>query len=514
MTGGALPRQVVCVRLQLFHESRSLASDFMAQLPPHNPATRNSSRFWSGSQASLLVGLPMIFYGLFAGWIVFATYDVAHAKRSSPVGETKTVPAVNPDSDLQTKLNQQASKLEVAEAKLALQQEYLDKRSTEIDKRAEDLEHLISEMTIGTTVYSFILGLFAYFSLKAVKSDAEADLAKINGLLKQFRENEFEDFTKDVQKDILREIAQARAEFEGFKAEVRNDVPAMYGIERSLGVILERIRRQVDMSMNWTLSASYEAMTEEERQAVLMAEMTVAGFEYFGLPSSNRFRSAASQIYLGLANFYAARSRIIDSSGQFSQVDMRRAFIYIDRACATDPHNPRAFSQRAALRLIDVPRKGDRVSTEHLDHAQSDLETSLALSPVDARALYNLAWITKRRGDLRKAIELLTKIIDNRQTIAPEDRGHRVIDAFTNRACYRATALLPLPADTANQPRYQTEAARILADCRGACEEAKSYNLVEYCRAGFVREFSTAGDLDPIRQLLSAADVANVIDCV
>jgi hypothetical protein len=193
---------------------------------------------------------------------------------------------------------------------------------------------------------------------------------------------------------------------------------------------------------------------------------------------------------------------------------MRRAFIYIDRACATDSHNPRAFSQRAALRLIDVPRKGDRVSTEHLDSAQSDLETCLALSPVDARALYNLAWITKRRGDLPKAIELLTKIIDRRHAIAPEERGHRVIDAFTNRACYRATALLPLPADAVNQPRCEAEAARILADCRAACEEAKSHNLVEYCRSGFVREFSPNGDLDPIRHLLSAADVANVIDCV
>jgi tetratricopeptide (TPR) repeat protein len=467
--------------------------------PLANPKIRPSGR-------TLPLGLPMVLYALLVAWIVFATYRVAYGNHAFEIQAPVTNQKPTSDSGIEAKLSQQESQIQIAQEKLTLQQDYLEKRAT-------DLERLISGMTLGTTLYSFILGLLAYLSLKAVRTEAEADLAKINGLLEDFKKREFEDFKKNLQARTQEEIDRAREEFEGFKTEVRNDIPAMYGIERSLGVILDRILRQVDMSRNWTLIESYEAMTDEERQTVLIAEMTVAGFDYFRFPESKRYRRAAAQVYIGLASFYAARSRITDVGGLFNQVDMRRAFIYIDRACATDPRSPRAFSQRAAFLLIDVPKKGALLPKEHLDKAESDLNTCLSLGESDARALYNLAWVTRRRGNLPKAIALLTKILDARQTLAPEDRGHRVIDAFTNRACYRALVLSPIPADAPNLPQYQTEASSILADCQAACEEAKVYKLQDYCREGFAREFSSTGDLNPIRPLVPDADVSNVVSC-
>jgi tetratricopeptide (TPR) repeat protein len=405
------------------------------------------------------------------------------------------------------------AQLDLDEQKLALEQDYLDKRATQLDKRADDLERLITEMTLGSSIYTFLLGLFAYFGLKTIKADAQADLTKIEDLLDDFKKNEFPNFKNEIEERTRRAVEQAQTEFDSFRAEVRNDIPEMYGMARSLGVILDRIRRQVDVSRNWTYREAYEAMTEEERQTVLVAEMTVGGFDYFGLPSSKRYRTAAGEIYLNLANFYAARSRTVGADGRYNQADMRRALIYIDRACSSDVKNPRVFSQRAAILLIDIPKPGDAPTKEQLESAAADLKECLKLKPTDARALYNQAWIARRQGKLPEAIEYLTKIIDQRQTLPPDDRGRRIVDAFTNRACYRALLLNPLPPDAARQPAIKSEADGILMDCQGACDEAKLYKLHEYCRKGFTREFAANGDLAAVRPLLGTQEVDAVITC-
>lgn len=456
----------------------------------------------------LLILLPIL-YAAFVIVIFSCAWEKIHAqqKQALPNGATAQTPPTNPS------LSEQAAKLDQLKAKLDLQQEYLEKRAALFDMRADDLEHLIAEMTLGSSIYTFLLGLFAYFSLKNIKDDAKADLAKIEGLLDGFKKNEFADFKKNLQDGATRELEAARAEFESFRGEVRNDIPELYGMARSLGVILDRIRRQVDLSRNWTLRRTYEDMTDEQRQTMLVAEMTIAGFDYFGLPGSKRFRSVAAEIYLNLALFYAARSRLVDANGKFNQADMKRAMIYIDRACSTDAGNPHALSQRAALILVDLPKPGDAPTKEQLEDAETNLDQSLALKATDVRALYNLAYISRRTGKIPRAIELLTKIIDLRPTLEREDRGRRVIDAFTNRACYRALALNPLPPDAAQQPAIQAAGTEILADCKAACEEGKLYKLEGYCREGFTREFAPTGELAAIKPLLPAAEVDKVIAC-
>ena len=457
----------------------------------------------------LLVLLPVIYVVFILGLFCLAWRSGQALQNPAPTGSQNlpiTPPANSPHQGEDGELNQLKTKLD-------LQQDYLEKRSAQVDKRADDLEHLIVEMTVGSGIYTLLLGLFAYFSLKAIKSEAQTDLKNIRDLLSDFKKNEFADFRKDLQSSATREIELARAEFDSFRSEVRNDIPELYGMARSLGVILERIRRQVDMRRNWTLRESYEAMTDEQRQTILVAEMTIAGFDYFGLPASNRFRSVAAEIYLNLANFYASRSRMVGADGKFTQSDMKRAFLYIDRACATDPLNALSFSQRGALIIVDVPRPGDRPSKEQLDKAVSDLEHSLTLKPGLARSLYNLAWIRGRRGDFKGALEFVTQIIDMKQTLGSDDRGRRIIDAYTNRACYRAMALNPLPADAAQQTQIQEDAKLILADCEAACDEGKLYSLQDYCRKGFSREFAQNGDMHAISALLDPQAVAKVIAC-
>ena len=456
----------------------------------------------------LLILLP-VFYAVFAVGIFLIAWNSVHAQQKPAAPNPGPAAA----SSANAGTGQLDSKLDELMTKVQLQQDYLDKRAVQIDKRADDLERLIAEMTLGSSIYTILLGLFAYFSLKNIKDDAKSDLKKIEELLDDFKKNEFADFKSDLQKQASRELDRARAEFEAFRGEVRNDIPELYGMARALGVILDRIRRQVDISRNWTLRDSYEAMTDGERQTVLVAEMTIAGFDYFGLPASKQYRSVAAEIYLNLANFYAARSRSIGPDGKFNQADMKRALIYIARACTADSSNPHTLSQRAALRLVDVAKPGDSATKDQLEKAEADLSQSLAIKPTDIRALYNMAWIARRTDKLPRALELLTKIIDLKPTLEAEDRGRRIIDAYTNRACYRAISLNPLPPNAATDVRIRAAAALIISDCKAACEEGKSYNLKEYCRKGFTREFQPKGELGAIRPLLPAAEVDKVIAC-
>jgi tetratricopeptide (TPR) repeat protein len=457
----------------------------------------------------LLDLLPILYVAFFLGFFGLA-WHTSHAMQVPAPTHAQDVPispsATNPHQA-------EVDELVRLKTELDLQQDYLEKRSAQVDKRADDLEHLIVEMTVGSGIYTLLLGLFAYFSLKAIKSDAQTDLKTIRDLLSDFKKNEFADFREDLQASATREIELARTEFDSFRSEVRNDIPELYGMARSLGVILERIRRQVDLSRNWKSRATYDALLEEQRQTILIAEMTVAGFDYFGLPASSRFRSAAAEIYLNLAAFYASRSRKTSADKKFNQEDMKRAFLYIDRACFTDPNNPRSFYQRAAMLLMDVTKEGDRPSKEQMDNAAADLDQSLAIDPGFTRSLYNMAWILRRRNDLPRAIELLTKIVDARQSLKREDRGEGLINALVNRACYRALLLGTLSPDAEKQPDIQKVSALILADCEAACEEGKLYGVEDYCRESLSREFAPKGDLFEIGSRLLSSSVPRLVAC-
>lgn len=484
-------------------------------------ATRNlSSAGMKGKlfATTLLSPIAWVLYAFlfFAIWVVIRSYDVTHAKVSSPP-QLSTMPSPGKPSSggdgsvaLDEKLEHEEEAIDQDRQKLELQQKYVESRAAEIDKRADDLGRLISQMTIVGTLYSFMVGVFAFFSLKAVRADADRELGKITSALDDFKKNEFAEFKIGLLEQSERLIGQSQkliersqAEFDIFKAEVRADIPDIYGMERSLGVILERVRRNVDMSANWTLRATYEGMDTAQRQKVLLAEMTTASFDYFGLLASKRHSSAVGQIFLSLANFYAARSRVVDSQSRYNQDDMRRAMIYIDRACSVDPENGRNFSQRAAMLLVDVPRKDDKVSPDKLDLAETDLLKSLQLNAQDSRALYNLAWILRRQGKLEQAIDLLTKVIDGRNSIPAVDRGRRMVDALTNRACYRVLVVINVPGQGLRESGFEKIARFVLADCHRAWKEAKKHTQTDYCWEGFQREFGKNGELFSVLPYIS-----------
>jgi tetratricopeptide (TPR) repeat protein len=220
------------------------------------------------------------------------------------------------------------------------------------------------------------------------------------------------------------------------------------------------------LTENWANAAPYVSLPEERRQKVLLAELTVASFDYFRLVSVGSQKSMAAEIFANLANFYSARAR--EDKTKYNQGDLQRALIYMDRACEMDTESYSHLALRATLILTSGKREGDAVTSENLEKAAADLNRSLTIKPNYAAALYNLAWVADEQGNPGRAAELLTQFIKERKNLPPTDRGKRLIAAYINRACARAKGLAKNPADPQGK-----RLAEILEDCRAACEEGR-----------------------------------------
>jgi chaperonin cofactor prefoldin len=351
-------------------------------------------------------------------------------------------------------LRQQADDLSLQEQKLTLWQKALEDRAKDVDQRSNDLERLVSDITIATSVYTLLLGLFAAFGLKEARDQAERALAEIN--------RKAADQTTELKK-----------QFSEFQQQVEEQIPNLYGMQKSLGDLLNRIRRKIDLTESWTFAKPYNDLSEEQRQTFLLAEFTVASFDYFRLASAGSQKSIAAQIFASLANFYSARARV--DKDKYDQGDLRRALIYMDRSCEMDTENYRHLAQRAALILTSGDKEGAPVTRENLEKAAADLNRSLAIEPNFASGLYNLAWVVDEQGDPGRATALLTKFIDQRENLPLLYRGKRLIAAYINRACARAKRLTKDSADGQDELL-----AEVLEDCRAACEEGKLYSETAY----------------------------------
>lgn len=390
-----------------------------------------------------------------------ATVALTDASRGAPV--------------VADQLRQQAADLSLQEQKLTLWQKAMEDRAKDVDQRSNDLEKLVSEITIATSVYTLLLGLFAAFGLKEARDQAERSLVEINRM-------------------AAVQTAELKKEFSEFQQQVEEQIPNLYGMQKSLGDLLNRMRREINLTEIWTSAAPYLNLFEEQRQTVLLAELTVASFDYFRLVSAGSQKSVAAQIFANLANFYSARARVDEN--KYDQGDLRRALIYMDRACQMDTENYRHLSQRAAMILTSGDKKGAPVTREQLEKAEADLTRSLAMKPNFASALYNLAWVVDEQGDPGRATELLTQFIAERENLPLSYRGKRLIAAYINRACAKAKRLTEGPADA--QGKLLEE---VLEDCRAACNEGKLYSETEYFEECLQRNSTENAELHPLESL-------------
>jgi tetratricopeptide (TPR) repeat protein len=304
-------------------------------------------------------------------------------------------------------------------------------------------------MTLATTAYTLLLGLLAAFSLKEARDQADRALREMN-------------------REARLQTAKLKKEFLEFQHQVEEQIPSLYGMQKSIGELLARISREIDSTKNWMEAEPYNKLQEETRQKILLGELTVASFDYFRIASVGSQKSQAAQIFARLANFYSARAR--QNPAAYNQGDLERALIYIDRACELDPRNHGHFAQRAAVILTSGDQEGTPVTPADLTRARTDLERSLKIKPRYPAALYNLAWVVDEQGEPSHAAELLTEFINEREKLPPSFRGQRLIMAYINRACANVRVL------AGNRSLKDKLLKEILEDCRAACREGSDYN--------------------------------------
>jgi tetratricopeptide (TPR) repeat protein len=396
-------------------------------------------------------------YFIFCGTVgVLVHAKAALGKSLAPLPAVTVVPPNAPPGAPATadQMRQQSADLSLQEQKLTLWQKALEDRAKDVDQRSSDLEKLISDMTIGTSFYMVLLGLFAAFSLKDARDQAA-------GALKDIRERAAEQ-TKELKED-----------FSEFQKQVEERIPNLIGMQKALDGILYRITQEIDLTEIWTSPEPFKKLSLEQRERILLAELTVASFDYFRVASVGSRNSKASEIFANLATFYSARGRA--NKNEYDQGDLQRALIYIDRACDMDTESYSHLALRAALILTCVRRDGDPVTRENLDKAAMDLNRSLEIEPNYAAALYNLAWVVDEQGNPGRAVDLLTKFINEREKLPLAFRGQRLIAAYINRACAKAKGLARDPADPQGK-----RLAEILEDCRAAREEGRESSETLY----------------------------------
>jgi tetratricopeptide (TPR) repeat protein len=443
---------------------------------------------------SILLTITAVSYSIFVIGFCWMAYAEATAPHAAKGIQGQLVPSgapqnTSPASDgAQHSLEAQAAKLDLDEKKLETQQQYLENRSKDIDKRADDLERLIAELTIGSSAYTLLLGLFAFFGLKGAASEADRYLATLKTEIETFKTKAAEDL--GAARDITKAERKARnKEFADFRRAIEDDIPNFYGMQRALNTLLDRIRRAVTTSKIWTRGDSYNEMPEEKRQKVILAEMTVAAFDYFRLDSSDVQRGVVAQIFSELGSFYSGRAR--RDASRYDPSDMHRARLYIDRAHEMSPTNSRILAQRAGFVLTNTPKEGDHPTAGQLDEAELDLRESLRLDPSNISGLYNLAWIADERSQFVEAVDYLTRAISQRDVLPATERGPRMIAAWVNRACAQAK----IRATVTDPAEQQTMDAKILGDCKEACSEGKLYQAESYVKKSLEREFGASGEL-------------------
>ncbi|MFT4113694.1 tetratricopeptide repeat protein [Silvibacterium sp.] len=400
---------------------------------------------------------------------LYAAWEVGHPPRALPAPAPAATVIVEERGDLprlQADLDRQTKQLE-------LEQKALDSRAQQIDKRADDLEHLITEMIVGNGLYTLLLGLLTAFGLNNARAEADRSLGSL--------EKQIAKFKADAELDLNK----AREE----RREFRADIPSLFGMQQALNALLFRIRRKVDMSEVWTHSDPYLKMSEDQKQELMLAEMTLAAFEYFSHEGSEAQCATVAEIMASFANFYSARARV--DSGKYDMADMRRALIYIQRANDMDKSNARIFAQRAAFTLSNISKAGEPVSRTQIKEAERYLERCLELNPRDVRGLYNLAWIADELGKYDEAARLLKKVVIQRDKLPAVERGRRMIKVFINRACANAR-LCPTIADRNKRKGMREE---IYQDCRNVYDEAVKFRHIDTATASLARELGPGGTL-------------------
>ncbi len=454
---------------------------------------------WITSVASLLCLSLVIWAVLFLGWHSLEdkswreTMDreLAEQRQSQPDSQKANdqKPGDHP-SGTQTGANAAPPPPLTAEQKAELQQSVAGARTlllAEIHAADADERAILDRLITLVGVFSAILALCAFATVRLAREDAQAQQNRIK--------NDLDEFKGGAEKDL-----------DNFRKQIWSELPQMRNLKDSLRDLMLDLERTIPYEADWNDAVSYDRLDTTKRENILIAEGTVNALKIFVSRDSPAIVATQARLYSSLARFYFGRFR-----AEKGEADGERAHIYTRKAGEMEPNNSAADRLRGAIFLAQYrilkdkvakavearkaanPGVGSQETAQEqeslgalLDSAEDFLKIAIGKDKSDAGAALNLALAARYRGDFDRAIKVSRDAIANRGKMNSQQVQKYLPSLYLNLACYLARK-----ADTASTteaPKGRTEAVNMLTEGMKFLQKQKNAEGIKALREMILRE--------------------------
>ena len=455
-----------------------------------------------------------------------------------------------------------------AEEKLALQSGLADtqeKLVREIRAYDSDERAVLDRLITPVGLYSAVLGLAAFFSLRFARENAKTDLAGFKAVaqndltgfkitsqtdLNNFKttiQSDFGNFKTTTQAelnnfrtttqgdlttfktntqtdltayksattsdlDIFKNKTEAtmtamRLGVEEFQKKIWSELPEMRNLKDGLRDLLLDLERTIPAETNWNAARPYENLDETQRQKILIGEATVGALQVFVSSESSVNRETLARFFRALARFYLGRVRI-----EKQTADAERANIYAWKSQDMEPESVDGYRLRGALYLAkyrnlkkdaSVPDSAEKSNKLEtwLGEAESFLGGAMKWDSNDAGAAYNLALLHLYRDQLDRAIDLSRETIGKQDNFSHLHVRKYLPSIYLNLGCFLAKKA-DLEKERQAQEKLREEAVKAVEEGYVYFEKKKISLGIQALRDGIRREKMDTGDF----RNLSAAE--------
>ena len=373
-----------------------------------------------------------------------------------------------------------------AEQKAELQNSVAGTRAMLIAEiHAADAEEraILDRLITLVGVFSAILGLCTFATVKLAREDAKDQAARIEGDLKAFKvqsKSDLDAFKSVVLGELdtfknktlnetegmktstagrlqdLREETRLKleeltrtttAKIDEFQRKIWSEMPEMRTLKESLRELMVELDRTIPNDADWNDALAYDSLSTSKRESILITEGTVSGLRIFVSRDTPVLVTTLAKLYRSLAHFYFGRYR-----AEKTEADGERAHLYTKMAGELEPNDPAADRLRGAIYLAQyriykakvtkaaapIPKKEQEVMETLLKSAEDFLEDALEKVASDAGAALNFALAARYREHFDRAIEISEAAIGNREHMTPQQVHKYLPSLYVNLACYLA----------------------------------------------------------------------------
>ena len=459
-----------------------------------------------------------------------------------------------------------------AEEKLSLEHGLADTQERLIREiRAYDTDEraVLDRLITLVGLYSAVLGLTAFFSLRFAREDARADLTGFKSVaqndLTSFKtgaQTELNNFKTTIQSDLdnFRTTTQTalnnfktttqgdltsfktgtqtdlttyksattgdldtfknkteaamtgmRLAVEEFQKKIWSELPEMRNLKDGLRDLLLDLERTIPAETNWNAARPYENLDESQRQKILISEATVGALQVFVSSESSVNRETLARFFRALARFYLGRFRI-----EKQTTDAERADIYARKSQDMEPESADGYRLRGALYLAkyrilkkDTSAPDSAQKSEKLEtclgEAESFLGGAMKRDPNDAGAAYNMALVHLYRDQLDRAIDLSHETIGKQDSFSHLHVRKYLPSIYLNLGCFLAKKA-DLEKDPQAQEKLREEAVKAVEEVYAYFKDKKISLGIQALQDGIQREKKDTGDF----RNLTAAQLARL----